>query len=262
MPELPDVEIFRKYFDETSLNKKITDVELPAPKMLKGMSPGEFAENIIGKKFTSSYRHGKYLFGLLNNKFTLVLHFGMTGYLLYFKNGEERSKHIRLSFTFSDGSHLAYDNQRKFGSIHLIGNIEEFIKEKDLGPDPISGKMTAKDFTSLLEKKKGAVKPVLMDQSVIAGIGNVYADEILFQTSIHPLREVNKISADEMKSIYSSMMKIFKIAINKEAERDAFSDSYLLRHRKKKAECPKCGGVIEAKTIGGRTTYFCNSHQT
>lgn len=261
MPELPEVEIYRKYFNETSLNKKISEVEILAPKMLKEITPEQFSEKLVGKKFTSSYRHGKYFFAVVNKDLSIAIHFGMTGYLLYFKNEEERTKHIRLMFKFSDGSHLAYDNQRMFGSIHLINDIKEFIRKKDLGPDPISDNLSHIDFKKLLEKKKGAVKPVLMDQSVIAGIGNVYADEILFQTAIHPLREVSTLSDKELKSVYSSMMKIFKLAINKEAERDAFNNSYLLRHRKKNAECPKCGGEIQAKTIGGRTTYFCPKHQ-
>lgn len=261
MPELPDVEVYRRYFDETSLNKKISDVEIPAPKMLKEISPNEFIEKIIGKKFTSSYRHGKYFFAVISKNLAVAMHFGMTGYLLYFRTEEERSKHVRLLFTFSDGSHLAYDNQRKFGNIHLVEDIQEFIKEKDLGPDPIEDKLTSRQFVDILEKKKGAIKPVLMDQSVLAGIGNVYADEILFQTSIHPLREVNTLSETDLKAAYSTMMKIFRMAIKKEAERDAFSDAYLLHHRKKKAECPKCGGEIQTKTIGGRTTYFCPKHQ-
>jgi len=262
MPELPDVEVYRQYFEETSLNRKISDIEISAPKMLKDISPDEFTEKVVGKKFTSSYRHGKYFFAVINTKLAVAFHFGMTGYLVYFKDEEERTKHIRLMFTFSDGSHLAYDNQRKFGSIHLVESIDEFIKTKDLGPDPISNDITPKQFLDIISKKKGAVKPVLMDQSVIAGIGNVYADEILFQTSIHPLREVKALSDKELKSVYSSMMKIFKQAIDKEAERRAFSDSYLLRHRKKKDKCPKCGGEIQAKTIGGRTTYFCPGHQS
>lgn len=261
MPELPDVEVYRRYFDETSLNKKITGVEVQSPKMLRDISPADFNEQLTGKKFTSSYRHGKYFFGIVNSKLAVAMHFGMTGYLLYYKLEEERSKHIRLEFTFTDGSYLAYDNQRKFGSIHLVENIKDFIREKELGPDPLEDKLTRKEFQELLEKKKGAVKPVLMDQSVIAGIGNVYADEILFQTSVHPLREVNALSSDDLKSMYSSMMNIFKRAIDKEAERDAFSEQYLLRHRKKKETCPKCGGQIQAKTIGGRTTYFCPGHQ-
>jgi formamidopyrimidine-DNA glycosylase len=261
MPELPDVEGFRRYFEQTALNKKIVETDLSAPKMLKEIDPEDFVIHTEGYKFISASRHGKYLFAGLNNGKYLMLHFGMTGYLVYFKDEEEASSYIYLKFKLSNGFYIAYDNRRKFGAIMLLDNMEEFISSKGLGTDPLKGKFTLSDYLKLTEGKTGSLKSLLMDQSVIAGIGNLYSDEIAYQAGIHPSASFSTLNADKKKLIYRKMMSILKAAVKKDGELSALPDKYLLNHRKEGDKCPICGGNIIHKTIAGRTSYFCKNHQ-
>jgi formamidopyrimidine-DNA glycosylase len=261
MPELPDVEGFRKYFDQTALNKKIVETDLSAPKMLKGLDPEDFIQQTEGHKFTSTYRHGKYMFASLNNSRHLMLHFGMTGYLQYYKNEEEASSHIRLQFRLSNGFYIAYDNLRRFGAIMLLDNIEDFIEQKALGADPVNENLTFTRFRKLTEGKAGTLKSLLMDQSVLAGIGNIYSDEIAYQAGIHPAANFSSLSEEKKKMIHAKMMSILKTAVKKDGEFSNLPKSYLLNHRKDGEECTICGGKILHKTIAGRTSYYCGSHQ-
>jgi formamidopyrimidine-DNA glycosylase len=261
MPELPDVEGFRKYFEQTALNKKIVETDLSAPKMLKEIDPDDFIKNTEGYKFTSTFRHGKYMFAGLNNKKYLMLHFGMTGYLVYYKDEEDASGHIRLQFKLSNGFYIAYDNLRKFGSIMLIDNIEKFLKEKDLGTDPINANLSFTAFKKLTEGKSGTVKSLLMDQSVFSGIGNVYSDEITYQAGIKPSASFSSLDEEKMKLLYKKMTSILKAAVKKDGDYKELPEYYLLNHRKEGEKCPVCGGKITHSTVAGRTSYFCRSHQ-
>jgi len=261
MPELPDVEGFRKYFNETALNKKIIKTELISPEMLRKGSPKDLVKYTEGEKFISSLRHGKYFFaGLSSNKY-LMLHFGMTGYLIYYKLPEDAGGHIRLQFKLDDGFYLAYDNLRKFGAILLIDDPAEYIKEKELGPDPINDGLTYNKFRERVDSKSGNIKAVLMDQSVLAGIGNLYSDEILYQAGVHPSKLFSSIKEDGKKEVYKKMMSVLKAAVKKDGDHSALPGKYLLNHRSDGEKCPICGGKIVHKTIAGRTAYFCNSHQ-
>jgi formamidopyrimidine-DNA glycosylase len=261
MPELPDVEGFRKYFEETALNSKIVETDLSARKMLKEIDPEEFRKYTEGYKFISTARHGKYLFAGLNNKKYLMLHFGMTGYLVYYREEEDAPKHIRLQFKLSNGFYIAYDNLRKFGAIMLIDDIEEFISKKDLGVDPITSNLTYSGFKKLTEGRSGSIKSLFMDQSVLAGIGNIYSDEIAYQAGVHPSASFSSMDEEEKKALYKKMMNILNAAIKKDGELSALPDKYLLNHRNDGDKCPVCGGKITHKTIAGRTSYFCKTHQ-
>jgi formamidopyrimidine-DNA glycosylase len=261
MPELPDVEGFRKYFEETALNKKIVETDLSARKMLKEIDLEEFIKYTEGYKFISTARHGKYMFAGLSSRKYLMLHFGMTGYLVYYKAEEDASKHIRLKFKLSNGFYIAYDNLRKFGAVMLIDNIEEFISKKGLGVDPVVKDLTYAGFTKLTEGKSLGLKALLMDQSVLAGIGNIYSDEIAYQAGLHPSAAFSSIGEEKKKAVYKKMMSILKAAIKKDGELSALPGKYLLNHRKEGDECPICGGEITHKTIAGRTSYFCKNHQ-
>lgn len=261
MPELPDVEIFRQYFDSASLNKSIKDVKVLDKKILSGISPKDFEQKLKGEKFKSTYRHGKYLIAELKKNKLLIMHFGMTGFLTYFKREEDASKHIRILFDFSNGYHLGYDCQRKFGRVTLVENANEFFKKKKVGIDPLKENISFNDFKKLIGSKKGNIKSVLMDQSVISGIGNIYSDEILFQSDIHPSTEINKLKEEELKKVFNAIKKILTKAIEKEADPEQLPESWLILHRKKEVDCPKCSGMIKHKTIGGRSSYFCNKHQ-
>jgi formamidopyrimidine-DNA glycosylase len=261
MPELPDVEAFRKYFNKTSLNKEIKKAEASKSRVIKGISAGALQSNLTGESFTSSYRHGKYLIArTLKNKF-LIMHFGMTGSLQDFNNSDESSKHIHLLLKFEDGYKLAYRDPRKFGAVYFEDNLEDFLKRKKLGPDPLKGNYSFSNFKEAAEGKKENLKAFLMDQSIIAGIGNIYSDEILFHCGIHPEKPINKLSESKLKDLFNSMKNILKESIKHETAGGKFPDDYLLNYRKNDSECPKCGGKVKMKTIAGRSSYFCINHQ-
>ncbi len=261
MPELPDVEIFRQYFNRTSLHKKIINTEVKSNNMLGEVSSKSLQQRLTNQKFTETKRHGKYLFAKLDNNYWLILHFGMTGFLNYYKNADSASNHERLLIHFNNKYKLAYDCQRKLGLIDSIKDLQKFIDKKELGIDPLYKNFTKKKFFEILESKKGSIKTALMDQKFIAGIGNIYSDEILYQTGIYPGRSISKLSKKNKNEVYNSLKKIISKAIDIKVDDNKFPKSYLLNHRKAGEKCPKCSGKIKKETIGGRSAYYCSKHQ-
>ena len=261
MPELPDVENFKRYLDRTARDKKIAHAEVRAGRMLQRISGPALARALTGRKITCSRRHGKHLFAGLDNGRWLALHFGMTGYFDYFKKPEDDPAHDRLRLDFSKGGHLAFVNQRKFGKLHLIDAPDDFIAEEKLGPDALDRALTAKKFRELLAGRHGEIKAALMDQSLIAGIGNVYSDEILLQARLHPKTHVEDLDSKQIGNLYRVMRRVLKTAISKGAGSERLFErappSYLLRHREAGAKCPRCGGKVRIMKAAGRTAYFC-----
>ncbi len=261
MPELPEVESYKRYFDSTSLNKTIKDVKVLDEGILLNISGKNFESKLKGEKFKSTFRHGKYLFAEISESKIVVMHFGMTGFLNYFKNDNEASNHIRVLFNFSNGFHLGYDCQRKFGKVSLISNFDEFIKRKRLGTDPYSSNLNYNKFTELLKKKTGNIKAALLDQKTFAGIGNLYSDEILFQANIHPSSILKHFKENDFIAVFKSMKKILNEAVKRKAVFESYPESWLVLFREDDEKCPRCNGKISHKTIGGRTSYFCTNHQ-
>jgi formamidopyrimidine-DNA glycosylase len=213
------------------------------------------------EKFKSTSRHAKYLFAHTDNKKTLVLHFGMTGYLSYYKNDKDKPGHTRMLIDFENGYHLAFDCLRKLGRIYLIHDMEKFIEKKKLGPDPLTGKMNLTKFRNLLEGKRGSVKTTLMNQEIISGIGNIYSDEILFNAGIHPASKTEKLNDEQIKKLFYMMIKVLNKAIDVDADAGKMPATYLLTKRKSGNDCPICSGKIKKQTINGRSSYFCDKHQ-
>jgi formamidopyrimidine-DNA glycosylase len=256
MPELPSVEMFKDYFDSTSLQQKIKKVDMRSPEILMNTDPNQLQKALEGQVFSTSRRYGKYLFCQLDNGFFLILHFGMTGYLKYFrKNG---SKHIRLLITFQNGHKLALDDMRKFGKVGLTPDPDEFVREKNLGPDALAIDFNL--FKKLFKGRKGTIKPLIMNQNFIAGIGNLYADEILYQSGIHPLTKADNLNQNKLKTLYGAMKKVLNVAITHRDQPSNMPSSFLLPHRYQGGECPS-GEMVEILKVGGRTTYFCPDYQ-
>ena len=259
MPELPEVQIFKEYLDSTSLHKRIQDIEVKSKQILQDITENDLSAKLKGEEFLSSQRHGKYLFASVSGKFWLVFHFGMTGDLIYFKELNEEPAHDRLLITFKNGYHLAFDNQRKFGKIIVTPTVDEFVSNKKLGKDALQ--IDLPDFTEAMKKKRGSVKSVLMDQHTIAGIGNLYSDEILFQTGVHPKKRVSELDEKTLKDLHSNIRRVLKTAIENQADPKHFPKDYLLHNRVKGAPCSGCDGKIETITVSGRTAYFCPNCQ-
>ena len=200
MPELPEVETIRRDLAGVVLNKKITDLQIIKPRVLKNHSK-QFKKNLIGNQITAVSRRGKMLILKLKNppKF-LLIHLKMTGQLIYKKQQDKSSlpdKHTRVFFQFKDGSRLFFNDVRRFGWMRIIKNIKEITY--NFGPDPF--KLTAAEFEIILSKSAKPIKLLLMDQEKIAGIGNIYANEALFEAGILPSRPAKALSDEEIKKM-------------------------------------------------------------
>lgn len=257
MPELPEITLFQNYVTETSLGKKIKKLEFPDASLLQSPK-SKFEKALTGHQLKKAERLGKYLGISTTGDASLIFHFGMTGKLEYYSN-QDPPKYSKMIMHFEDDYRLAYICRRKLGKIFLAEDLEQFQKENEIGKDALE--LTEKEFMALLEEKTGSIKGVLMDQHVMAGIGNVYSDEMLYQAGIHPKSKSNKISASEKKQLYKKLRSVLEMAIKKEGVRKDFPKSYLIRHREDGADCPKCDGKVKQIKVSGRSTYFCPSCQ-
>ncbi len=258
MPELPDVEVFRRYLESNALDQEIKDVEVRgAERILKKTSPEGLKSRLVGRKFYFTRRHGKHLFAGLTSDGWVMMHFGMTGFLKYFKNEEEAPGHIRVLYKFTNGYKLAYDCQRKLGQLQLVNNTDNFVKKKGLGPDAMSVELDFESFKESLKGSRAMIKSALMNQELIAGIGNIYSDEILFKTGIHPKLRAKDLSKEELRKVFSAIPVILDEAIESEVDLERMPSNFLITHRKEGGECPKCGGEIEKIKVSGRSSYVC-----
>jgi len=255
MPELPEVETFKRYLDSTSLHQRIRSVEVRDAYVLKRVSTRELARGLKGRRFENSYRHGKHLFVRADDELWLRLHFGMTGSLDYVNHDEVAPKTARVVFRFADNCRLVFDDQRKFGEIELIKDVDEFLQTRGLGPDALG--ISLSQFKAILGKHRGAVKAILLNQQLIAGIGNLYADEILFRAHVHPSTDAARLSDKDLARLFRAMRHVLEKAIALKTDFDRLPKSWLLTHRGKAGKCPRCERRLKSMTIGGRTAWFC-----
>lgn len=258
MPELPDVEVFKRYIDSTSLHKRITDANVTDFYVLKNIGRDSFERSLEGQSIEETHRHGKYLFLKLSGCNELLFHFGMTGFPKYYKNEEKKPEHHRLILTFDNDYHLAYDSQRKLGEVRVVENHQDYIDDLGLGPDALDENVDADAFKQRFKGRSGMIKSALMNQDIIAGIGNVYSDEILFQAELHPKSKVPDISENDFENIHSAMHDVFETAIDCNVDKECFPDHFILSNRQEGADCPKgCEGTLRSSTVSGRTAYYC-----
>jgi formamidopyrimidine-DNA glycosylase len=255
MPELPEVETFKRYLDSTSLHQRITNVDVRDAYVLKRVSVRQLARRLKGRRFENSHRHGKHLFVRAGNELWLRLHFGMTGSLEYLNHDEVAPKTARVIFRFADNFRLAFDDQRKFGEIELIEDVDEFLQTRGLGPDALENSLS--HFKAIVGKHRGAVKAILLNQQLIAGIGNLYADEILFRARMHPATAAARLSDKNLARLFRAMRHVLEKAIALKTDFNRLPKSWLLTHRGKAGTCPRCARALKSATIGGRTSWFC-----
>ena len=253
MPELPEVEGYKVYIDSTALHKKITTFECRDNRLLK-TSKSNFEKYLIHEELTSTKRIGKYLFLKTSGKKILVMHFGMTGRPNYYKEKDDRPKYGHIVLTFENGFHFAFECKRKFGWWDLIDSIEAYKKDKKLSDD--ARDLSWDDFRTSIHNRKTFIKAVLMDQSVAAGIGNWMADDILYQSKIHPEVKAQDLSEKNIETIFNVMKKVIEVAIENDAHYDDFPKDFLIHFRKEGAKCFHTGAEIQKIKVGGRSTYF------
>jgi formamidopyrimidine-DNA glycosylase len=255
MPELPEVETFKRYLDSTSLNQQITNVDVRDAYILKCVSARELARRLKGRRLENSYRHGKHLFVRAGDELWLRLHFGMTGSLKYLKYDELAPRTVRVIFRFADNCHLAFDDQRKFGEIELIKDIGEFLQTRRLGPDAL--KISLSQFKAIVGNHRAAAKAILLNQQLIAGIGNLYADEILFRARMHPATEAARLSDKDLSRLFRATRYVLEKAIALKTDFNRLPKSWLLTDREKRGRCPRCGRKLKSAKVAGRTAWFC-----
>lgn len=261
MPELPDVERFKQYVDATALHQKVESVEVRDAGVLKNISGRKLQSQLKGEPFESTSRHGKFLFAHPPSPPLLVLHFGMTGYLDYAQENGEPPDHSRVVFHFGTGGRLAYVCQRKLGLVTLAEDRQAFIEKRDLGPDALALAGQFNAFSERLSGRRGAIKSALMNQGIMAGIGNVYADEILYQARIAPDRRTEGLDEKTLRKLHRTMRRVLNTSIRNNAEVSELPRTYLLRHRDSDGRCPRCGHKLKKARIGGRGTSFCSQCQ-
>ena len=258
MPELPEVEGFRKYLDSTSLHQQIAKVEVLSEDTLAGISGQLLTSALEGRQFRSTMRHGKYAFAQLDgNAGWLAFHFGMTGYLSYFQEESEVPSYTRLLLHLANGFHLAYVCMRKLGRVRLIEDAETFTKAQRLGPDALDSGFDFDAFKSTIGRTKSPLKSALMNQKLVAGVGNIYSDEALFRARIHPRTTAEQLSDRKLRELFVATKEVLQKAIDCKATPGQIGDSYVLPRGQRDGVCPRCGVSIKHQKFSGRTAYFC-----
>lgn len=257
MPELPEVESFRKYIEATSHGNRVQEIVVSGGRVVRPVSPDTLISKVQGREFRRTLRHGKNLFiGTDVEDIWIYFHFGMTGRPVFITGDEEAPRYARVVFRFVSDGALVFRDPRQFGRVSLVQNPEDFIRDHRLGPDPLDSEFDLACFRTILDGKNGGAKAVLMDQHVMAGIGNLYADEILFQARIHPLTPVSRLYEADIERLFLVMKEILQKAVDFRAEYQRYPDAWIIHRRKEGEPCP-CGGAVSRMKAAGRTTYYC-----
>lgn len=286
MPELPEVETVVRGLNRLILKKKIAQVKYDWPKSFPNLEK-DVNDFMIGAEISKVQRRGKAIIIELNNGWVLVTHLRMTGQMVY--RGEENwgaghpnddflndlpNKSTRVEIDFKDQTKLFFNDQRKFGYMKLLPEpeIEELSFFQKLGPEPLEDNFTVEIFKErLLKKKNSLIKPTILDQSVIAGVGNIYADEALWRAKIHPETRIKDFLNVDFKNLHESI----RFVMNKSIEKGGSTDrnyvnadgsrgnylEYAAVYHKNGQPCKRCGTEISKIRVGGRGTHFCENCQ-
>ena len=268
MPELPEVETIRRNLSPLLAHKRIRNVIIRDKKLIKNIPADKLERKLKNQVITRLFRRGKYLIMQLSTKQFIVIHLKMTGQLIYGQREDEKS---RISFKFSDTKYLNFNDQRRFGELSLINNLNEHKGLSKLGPEPLKKSFTVKKFKEMLKIKKARLKPLLLDQHFLAGIGNIYANEVLFLARINPARISSTLTEVEIKNLHQAIKKVLRKAIKLGGSsiddyvdgfgRKGKAQEYHFVYGKDKEKCPRCQNKINVVKLSGRGTYFCPACQ-
>lgn len=261
MPELPDVELYKRVIDEHGVGRVVAHVAVPDPGSLEGATATALQRRLKGRRFSSSLRHGKVLFAVFEDAATLTMHFGTNGSLRAVGAKADEPPSTRILFAFADGERLAYVNPRRIGHVCVTDSPTAFVAAEQMGPDILDPSFDEKAFAAVLAKSRQPIKTVLMDQARMAGIGNLYADEILLQARLHPGVISQSLDAGAHRRLFGAMKHVLQTAIDRGAGAEEFTDrlpkGFLLPQRHTGGHCPRCGTVLTIDKRSGRTSYHC-----
>ncbi len=273
MPELPEVETICRSLEPKIIGHRIQKVAIFNEKTIKSPSPQLFAASLQGEEITGLDRWGKYLIIEIGSSLVLVVHLRMTGRLLFVDAGDSVSKYTRVIFYLDQGKELHFHDVRKFGTMHLVKRqqLDDFPPFQVLGYDALDQRLNLSVFMDMLKGRRGQVKGLLLNQSFIAGIGNIYANEILWKSGIQPQRTADSLNFREQERLYQAMRDIIELAIKHhgttlrdyvdgDGNRGEFQNM-LSVHGREGEPCLSCGERVVKIKQGGRGTYFCPSCQ-
>jgi len=273
MPELPEVETVRRTLEVLSIGKEIKQVSVFWPKMIKRPNEVEqFKDALEGQTIKEIGRRGKFLI-FYTEVFALVSHLRMEGKYGVFNADEPVEKHTHVIFHFTDGTELRYKDVRKFGTMHLYEKGKEFKTQPlaDLGPEPFSDDFSVEWLSEKLKRTNRKIKPALLDQKILVGLGNIYVDEALFRAQIHPERIANSLTPDEEAVLYKEIVSTLSEAVEKGGStirsyvnsqgQIGMFQLQLYAYGRKGEPCKTCGTPLEKTVVGGRGTHYCPSCQ-
>jgi formamidopyrimidine-DNA glycosylase len=265
MPELPEVETTVNDLRPQLQGRKITGVKIIKSGSVAEPAEAAFVQGLAGRRIMSLGRRGKYLVFKLDNGQFLIVHLRMTGSLIVLPAKQEPEKYVRILIELEGGRNLHFRDLRRFGRMWLVDDEQSVVGE--LGIEPLGPDFTPEFFTSLLKKRTTAIKPLLLNQALIAGVGNMYADEALYLARIHPRQPADSLRKNEVKKLYAAVREVLQQGIkNKGASTDTYLRpdggkgqahlAFQVAHQKGKS-CGECGGAVERIVVGQRGTFFC-----
>jgi formamidopyrimidine-DNA glycosylase len=273
LPELPEVETVTADLRPHLVGREITGCDLRFPAIVRHPSPAAFAAGVTGRRIEAMSRRGKYILHHLDSGELLVVHLGMTGQWRYVAPGTEEPTHLHAVFQLDDGFQLRYRDVRRFGRL-LLGTDQELVagrKMPRLGPEPVDASFTAADFYRRLHVRRAPLKALLLDQMVVAGVGNIYADEACFRARVRPDRPANTLSRQAVGRLRAALDESLSLAIANRGSsvadyRDAWGEAgrqqeELLVYGRGGQPCVRCGRPLALVRLAGRSTVFCRHCQ-
>jgi formamidopyrimidine-DNA glycosylase len=258
MPELPEVETRLQYFRRTAIGRCIERVIITAPNMIKDPAARTFARRLRGRCFVDALRRGKYLIIALDDGRKLILHFGMGGDLACYKVPTDKPDYTRIEFILTDGWRLAFTCPRKICRVMLVDETTHVPALREMGPEPLGVTFSLAFLERLIEERpRRQIKPLLLDQKMIAGVGNIYADEILFEARVRPDRRGESLNEEDIKRIHRATRRVLRRSIRTGGDEE-FPADFLVSREARGAVCRLCHQPIQKKKIGGRTAHFCS----
>ncbi|NOZ71224.1 MAG: bifunctional DNA-formamidopyrimidine glycosylase/DNA-(apurinic or apyrimidinic site) lyase [Chloroflexi bacterium] len=269
MPELPEVQTILNALTPHIVDIPIADVIIIWSGVIDRPPPEVFRDWLLGRRVTATSRRGKYLIFNLDDGRSLVIHLRMTGGMRVTPSSSPMHRHDRLAFRLSNGYDWRFKDLRKFGRAYLVEDPAEIIAK--LGPEPLDGDFTAAYLGDKLKGRTAPIKSLLLDQRLVAGIGNIYADESLFRARIHPRRQAGSLNEAEVKALVQAIREVLQQALEEMGTTlrdyrrpDGSVGSFQNRlqvFRRTGEPCPSCGAPIERIVVGGRSTHFCPQEQ-